>query len=36
MTQHSDGDRWISDDESQRFPSDADFLDPGAVIDRGE
>jgi hypothetical protein len=36
MTQHGDGNRWISDDQSYDLASDTDFLDPRAVIDRGE
>ena len=36
MTQHGDGNRWVSNDQSQNLPLDADFLDPGTVIDRGE
>ena len=36
MTQHGDGNRWVSNDQSQNLPSDADFLDRGTVIDRGE
>ena len=36
MTQHGDSNRWISDDQSYSLPSDTDFLDPRAVIDRGE
>src|SRR5437588_11145135 len=36
MTQHGDGNRWISNDQSQSLPSDTDFLDPCAVIDPGE
>jgi hypothetical protein len=36
MTQHGDGDRWISNDQSQSLSSDTDFLDPCAVIDLGE
>src|SRR5712664_2417440 len=36
MAQHRDSEHWISNDQSQNLPSDADFLDPGAVIDRGE
>ena len=36
MTQHGDGDRWISDDQPNSLPSDPDFLNPRAVIDSRE
>jgi len=36
MTQHGDGDRCIANDQSQSLPSDADFLDPCAVIKASE
>src|SRR5207248_9857661 len=36
MTQHGDGNRWISNGQSQSLRSDTDFLDPRAVIDPSE
>ena len=36
MAQHRDRNHWISNDKSDRFPVNADFPNPRAVIDHAE